>query len=134
MVSRGLFRLFQLQAVGCVESMQQLLWGCTCRERSPDCWGLGFPLPQGIAILLSVCVRTQLHASGLAALLSPSAPLLSIFYLNSHVICFNILIPVSPLLRLRLGIQGETLTFSSLQSEFCFSLHFYLCLCRGETG
>ena len=116
LVSRGLFRLSQLQAVGCVESMQQLLCGYICRERRPDCWGLGFPLPQGIAILLSVCVRTQLHASGLAALLSPPTPLLSIFYLNLHVICINILIPVSPLLRLRLGIQGETLTSSSLQS------------------
>lgn len=114
-MSRGLFRLSQLQAVGCVEGMQQLLWGCTCRERCPDCWGLELPLPQGIAILLSMCVRTQLRASGLAALLSPPTPLLSVFYLNSHVICMNILIPVSPLLRLRLGIQGETLTSSSLQ-------------------
>ena len=114
-MSRGLFGLSQLQAVGCVESIQQLLWGCTSRQRRADCWGLGLPLPQGHPTLLSVCVRTQLCASGLAALLSPPAPPLSIFYLNSHVICINILIPVSPLLRLRLGIQGETLTSFPLQ-------------------
>lgn len=42
------------------------------RERRPDCCGLGLPLPQGTAVVLSVCVRTQLRSPGPAALLSPS--------------------------------------------------------------
>lgn len=102
-----------------ISALRTCLW-----RKGLTAGGEPFSSPQD-CMVLSVCVRTQPSASGSPACCPLPTHRLFIFYLNIHVMCINTLVPVSTLLRTRIGIPGETQYPSSLQSYFINSCVFF---------